>query len=322
MPVVDVHTHFIPEFVLDEGAEGSGVFGVQAADGTLRHPEGFRYPVQPEFHDSAAKLRKMDEMEIDVSVLSISPTLFFYEAPAADAVAFARRANDALAEMVAAEERLYGFAHLPLQDADAAAAELDRCLTELGFVGAQVGTTYANGKPLDGPELEPVLTTADRHGLPLMLHPYYVGPKPGLEDFYFTNSLGNPIDTTVAASRLIHAGTLDRFGSLPVVLVHAGGFLPFQVGRLDHAHAVRPEPGGRLERQPSAYLERFYMDSITHGDAQLRFLADLVGERRVVLGTDLPFDMGDPRPLERVRRADVDEHAIGRTAAAILRLDA
>lgn len=321
MTVIDVHTHFIPPFVVAEAA-GPGVLGVREEGGRLVHPEGFRYPVQPEFLDAGAKLASMDELGIDVSVLSISPTLFFYEAPADEAVQFARRANNTLAELVAGHDRLLAFAHLPLQAPEEAARELDRCLSELGFRGAQIGTSYANGRPLDGSELEPVLEVADRHGLPLMLHPYYVGAKPGLEPFYVTNSLGNPIDTTVAATRLIHAGTLDRFPSIPIVLVHAGGFLPYQVGRLDHAYAVRPEPKERIARPPSTYLDRFWMDSITHGDAPLAFLVSSLGTERVVLGTDLPFDMGDPRPLDRLTRVGVDPHALGATAARLLQIEA
>ena len=315
MTVIDVHTHFIPEFVLAEGA-----LGVKAEDGTLVHPEGFRYPAHPEFAEVPAKLAGMDAAGIDVAVLSISPTLFFYEADAEEAVAFARKANDALAEMIDGNDRLLGFAHLPLQDADAAAAELERCITELGFRGAHIGTSYDGGKPLDGPELDPVWAAADRHGFPLVLHPYYVGAKPGLEDFYFTNSLGNLIDTTVAGSRLLHAEVLDRYTNVPVVLVHAGGFLPFQVGRLDHAYDVRQEPRKFISDPPSTRLDRLWVDTITHSDESLAFLQSRIGIERIVLGTDVPFDMGDPRPLDRVRRAGVDEHRIGETAASLIGL--
>jgi aminocarboxymuconate-semialdehyde decarboxylase len=318
--VVDVHTHFIPPFVMAQAARGDGVFGVREDDGWLVHPEGFRYPVTPDFRDAGAKLASMDELGIDVSVLSISPTLFFYEAPAGEAVDFARRANDALAELIAGRERLLGFATLPLQDGEGAAAELERCVAELGFRGAQIGTSYASGKPLDGSELDGLWEAADRLELPIMLHPYYVGPKPGLEPFYFTNSIGNPLDTMVAAARLVHAGALDRWPSMRLVLVHAGGFLPYQLGRLDHAHAVRREPKEFISRPPSSYLDRFWMDSITHGDTALRFLVSFVGIERVVLGTDLPFDMGDPRPLERLRRTGVDPAALGATAEELLRL--
>jgi aminocarboxymuconate-semialdehyde decarboxylase len=317
MTVIDVHTHFIPSFVMEEG----GVLGVREEDGWLVHPEGFRYPVQPEFLDAGAKLASMDALGIDVSVLSLAPTHFFYEAPADEAVEFARRANDALAKLVAGHDRLLAFAHVPLQNADAAAAELDRAVGELGFRGAQIGTSYAHGRPLDGPELRPVLEAADRHGVLLVLHPYYVGPKAGLEPFYFTNSLGNPIETTVAAARLIHTGALDRWPSIRFVLVHAGGFLPFQIGRLDHAYEVRSEPRAKIERPPSSYLRRFWIDSVTHLDAALSFLVSSLGSDRVVLGTDLPFDMADHEPLDRLRRTGIDPHALGATAARLLGLE-
>lgn len=321
MTVIDVHTHFIPPFVLEEAAREGGVFGVHApAEGRLAHPEGFQYPVDPELHDAELKLSRMDEAGIDIAVLSLIPPLFFYEQPASEAVEFARRANDALASMVDGHDRLFGLAHLPLQAPDEAAVEFDRAITELGFRGAQIGTAAGAGLPLDARELDPVYAAAERHGLPIMLHPSYVGLKPGLEDFYLTNTIGNPLETMIAAARLIHGGTLDRFPSLSPILVHAGGFLPYQLGRLDHAYSVRPEPKVSLDRAPSEYLDRFYMDTITHADAQLDFLASLIGTERLVLGTDIPFDMGDPHPLDRIRRTSVDEHAIGKTAETLLRI--
>jgi aminocarboxymuconate-semialdehyde decarboxylase len=318
MTVIDVHTHFLPPFAEVEGRSAGGMMGVRCEDGWIVHPEGFRYPLHREFVDVSAKIAGMDAAGIDIAVLSLAPTFFFYEAPAEEAVEFARRANDALAELIDGEDRLLGFAHLPLQSPREASLELARCIEELGFCGAHVGTSYAGGRPLDGDELEPVFAVADRLARPLVLHPYYVGSKPGLEDFYFTNTLGNLIDTTVAASRLLHAGTLDRHPNVPIVLVHAGGFLPFQIGRLDHAHAVRTEPRQYIDEAPSSRLDRFWMDTITHSDEALAFLAAKIGPERLVLGTDVPFDMGDAQPLERIRRAGVDEDAIGNTAARLI----
>jgi aminocarboxymuconate-semialdehyde decarboxylase len=321
MTVIDVHTHFTPPFMAEEAAREGGLFGVRAEDGFLIHPEGFRYPIHADSYDVGEKLAGMDEAGIDVAVLSLIPPLFFYGQPADEAVTFARRANDALAGMIEGQDRLLAFAHLPLQAPEEAAREFDRAVTELGFLGAHIGTDAGLDRKLDAPELDTVWATAERHDLPVVLHPSYVGLKPGLEDYYFTNSIGNPLETTTAAARLIHAGTLDRFPSLKLVLVHAGGYLPYQIGRFDHAYEVRNEPKVSLGRRPSEYLDRFFMDTITHGDAQLDFLASLIGTERLVLGTDVPFDMGDPRPLDLIRRTSVDEHAIGATAASLLRLD-
>jgi len=317
--ILDVHTHFIPPFAVEK-ARGDGIFGVRAEGDWFVHPQGYRYPVVPEFVDADAKVAQMDRLGIDASVLSIAPTLFFYEQPAPEAVRFAELANDALAELVADAPRLYGFASLPLQDGERAAVELERAVRELGLVGAQIGTN-CGPTPIDAPELDPVLAAAESLGVPLMLHPYYVGPKPMLEDFYFTNSIGNPLDTCTAAARLIHSGALDRHPDLRVVLVHAGGFMPYQIGRLDHAFAVRQEPRVAIGQAPSAYLGRFWLDSITHSDASLEFLASLAGTGRIVLGTDLPFDMGDPVPLDRIRRVGLDPHELGATAGALLGIE-
>ncbi len=319
MTVIDVHTHFIPAFAFEEAAS-RGLMGVRSEDGWFVHPEGFRYPVGPEYHEPAEIVSAMDRRGIDVSVLSIIPPFFFYGHAADENVAFARRANDALGELVREHDRLEGFATLPLQAGDQAAAELERAVTALGLRGAQIGTSSANGQPLDTGELESLFETASRLRVPIMLHSSYVGPKAGLEDFYFTNTIGNLLDTTVSSSRLIHSGVFDRHEALSFVLVHAGGYLPWQIGRFDHAFSVRQEPRVAIDRQPSEYLDRFWMDTITHSDESLEFLVSRIGLERVVLGTDIPFDMGDPMPLDRVRRAGIDPDAIGATAAALVGL--
>ena len=319
MTVIDVHTHFIPAFAIEEAANGD-CMGVRSEDGWFIHPEGFRYPVGPEFYDPAEIVSAMDGRGIDVSVLSIVPPFFFYEHPAEENVAFTRRANDALGRLVREHDRLEGFATLPLQAGDGAAAELERAVTELGLRGAQIGTSSAKGQALDTGELENLFETASRLRVPLMLHSSYVGPKAGLEDFYLTNTIGNLLDTTVASSRLIHSAVFDRHEHLHFVLVHAGGYLPWQIGRFDHAFSVREEPRVAIDRPPSEYLDRFRMDTITHSDESLEFLVSRIGLERIVLGTDIPFDMGDPIPLDRVRRAGIDPDAIGATAAMLVGL--
>jgi aminocarboxymuconate-semialdehyde decarboxylase len=317
MTIVDVHTHLIPRFVLDEAA-GPGMFGVVEDDGWLVHPEGFRYPITPELIEPAAKLKQMEAHRIDVSIVSWSPTLFFYDRPTDETIEFTRRANDVLARIVS-EPRLEGLATLPLQAPELAAAELERSVHELGLKGAQIGTN-CGPRSLDDPEFDPVFATAAALGVPLLLHPYYVGSKPGLEEFYLTNSLGNPLDTCLAAVRLIHSGALDRHRGLRLVLAHGGGFLPYQLGRFEHAFRVRAEPRKAIHRPPSDYLRHFWMDTITHRDDALAFLAQVTGVDRLILGTDLPFDMADEDASCRVERVGLDPHTLGETARALFGL--
>lgn len=303
--VVDVHTHFIPPSLADE-APRHPEWGVSAEsqDGVtwIRHEQGFAYPLDPAFAGGERKLEDMSERGIDLAVLSLSPTLFLYWIGAREAADFARFANDALATAVRdSGGRLAGLATLAMQAPEAAAEELRRCVEELDMRGAHIGTSVEDAQ-LDDPRFTPVVEAAEALGVPLMLHPYYVGDKPGMEDYYLTNLYGNPADTALAAARLILSGTLERHPRLDVVLVHAGGFLPYQIGRLDHGWSVRREPKARLERPPGEYLDRFHFDTITHHDGALRWLVEQVGDERVLLGTDLPYDMGDADPVGRLER--------------------
>jgi len=295
---VDIHTHFIPPAFVADARAGRALdrVALERRDGTdwLVHPQGYRYPLSPEFVDAEAKLEQMDALGIQASVLSLTPTLFFYWLEAAAAREFCRMANEALVRLVARSDRLFGVASVPLQDPEAAAAELRHAVTRLGLRGVEIGTTMEE-VPLDDPRFDPFFTAAAELGVPVMLHPYYVGTRPHLADFYMTNLTGNPMETCIAATRLILSGFLDRHPTLKVVLVHAGGFMPYQIGRLDHGFRVRAETRAAIASPPSTYLRRFWYDTITHAGKPFEFLIELVGADRLMVGTDLPFDMADQR---------------------------
>ncbi len=296
--MIDIHTHFIPPEFVGDARAGRALdrITVEHRDGAewLAHPQGYRYPLSPEFFDVQAKHREMDRLGIDRAVLSLTPTLFFYWLEAAAAREFCQQANDSMATFVAQSDRLDGVAVVPLQDPEAATAELRRAVTELGLCGVEIGTTMED-VPLDDRRFDGFFDAVEALDVPVILHPYYVGVRKQLADFYMTNLTGNPLETCIAASRLILSGFFDRHPRLKVVLVHSGGFMPFQIGRLDHGFRVRPETKAAIRSAPSTYLRRFWYDTITHASTPLKFLIELAGKDRVVLGTDLPFDMADVR---------------------------
>jgi aminocarboxymuconate-semialdehyde decarboxylase len=322
--VVDVHAHVIPPQLVAAMRADAAPDGIQleSRDGApwVVHRQGYSYPLLDAFHDIETRLRTMDDMGVDTALLSTPPTLFLYWVDPATALDAARSVNDSVAQMASeAPARFRAMATLPLQDPDAACVELTRCVTELGMCGAQIGP-HCEGQPLDDPELRPVLETAQQLGVPLVVHPYYVGSTPGLDDFYLTNLQGNPWQTAVCASRLILSGTLDDLSDLDVLLVHGGGHLPYQIGRLDHGHRVRSEARNPIA-PPSHYLRRFHYDTLTHRPQSTRWLIDQVGADRVAFGTDVPFDMaggsleaqlaGQPTTTEEM-------HCIGHRTAEIL----
>lgn len=330
MMVVDVHAHFIPIDFIETARRGRALDGVEVrrVDGEewVFHPQGYSYRLDPEFWDLEAKLRQMDHLGIDITVLSIAPPLFFYWVDPQVEATFYRSANEALANITRRSGgRLYGLATVPMQNPEAAAEELRYAVLELGLKGAIIGTSV-EGIPLEDERFEPFWHAVEALEVPVMLHPYYVGPRPGLSDFYLVNLIGNPLDTTVAAARLILSGFLDRHPRVRLLLVHGGGFLPYQIGRLDHGFRVRPEIRRHIRQPPSAYLDRFYFDTVVHADLPLHFLIELMGDERVMLGTDLPFDMADVRFLEHLNTlggGDSSQEAIrGRNALRLFQIPA
>lgn len=323
---IDIHAHVIPPSLVVDLRSGSALDGMtlEDRDGApwVVHRQGPRYPLQPELHDLDARLARMDELGIDLALVSMSPTLLFYWLAPDEAADWARRANDDIAALVAASGgRVRGIGHLPMQDPDAAIAEARRVRDELGFVGVQLAPMILD-RTLDEEDHETVLAELERLGLPAILHPYFVGAgdRPGFGAYFLTNLAGHPYATAVGASRLIMSGALDRLPGLQVVLVHGGGYLPYQVGRLDHGHEVRPEAKA-CQEVPSSYLRRFHFDTLTHSPRSLAFLVDLVGADRVAYGTDFPYDMGGGSASEQLAGVGLDDDetdAVRRGNAAAL----
>jgi aminocarboxymuconate-semialdehyde decarboxylase len=185
-----------------------------------------------------------------------------------------------------------------------------------------VGTNI-NGKDLSEPLFEPIWTRIEELDLPVFLHPIQPIGGERLRKFYLSNMLGNPIDSTIAACHLIFGGVLDRHPKLRVGLPHGGGALLMLIGRVDHGWHVSPEVK-QLPKAPSAYLDRFFYDTIVHSKQIMEFVISTVGAERVMLGSDYCFDMGYERPvqfLEQINLSSAQRKMIlGGTAAKLLKL--
>lgn len=292
---VDVHNHVMPAEALDL-LRSDPVYGVTVDDGVWRGPHHVPFPIAVSFYDPAAKLRAMDGRAVVEAVVSPPPALFVYGAGAADAQRLCDAGNEGMARFCAHRpDRLHWLANLPMQDPDRA-AEAYRGAVRQGALGAAIGTSIA-GRRLDLPEFEPFWAAADDLGLPVLVHPGWNEAHAGLEPYYLQNAIGNLLETTVMVERMICSGVLARHGNVRLVLVHGGGYLPYQAGRLAHACTVRPEiPVAAVDVWGA--FGQLYFDTITHDPAALRYLVDRVGRERVVLGTDMPFDMSEDRPME------------------------
>jgi len=260
------------------------------------------FEIADSFVEPAAKLAELESKRLDAAIVSVAPPLFYHHVDAEPAgEPMARAVNRGLAEFCASAPDRFGWlASVPLQAPRRAVAVLEDAV-EAGCVGVEIGTTVP-GRPLDEPEFEPFWEAAARLGLPVTLHPAYGEYGSALQAFYFTNVLGFLFDTTIAIERLIVAGVLDRHPELRIVLLHGGGYFPYQVGRLRHARTVRPELAD-APTDPWSYRDRLFFDIITHDPGALAYLIDRAGADRVVMGTDLPFDMAPPEPMELLEAA-------------------
>ena len=304
MKTVDLHNHVIPKTIVNAIAASPERFTTRidhsGAIPRIIHDQGYSYPLFPEFIDVEAKIESMDRRQIDIAVLSVAPTMYFYWTDTATAIDAARLINDGIADMVTHRpDRLRGMATLPMQDPAASIRELERCVNLYGFTAAAIGTSI-EGVQLSDERYRPLLRRAEELSVFLFAHPYFVGDKCGLEPYYMTNLVGNPLETTTMVAHLAFSGRLDEIKDLNILLAHGGGFMPYQIGRLAHGHRVRHEPKANTLISPLMHARRFFYDSITHYPLALRYLIDMVGADHIAIGTDAPFDMGLDHPIQMI----------------------
>jgi aminocarboxymuconate-semialdehyde decarboxylase len=309
---LDIHTHVLTE-------EMMGLIGKEApkvaprmtaidADSFMLEIAGTPYrPFPRGGFDLARRFADMDAAEVDMQVLSATPQSYLYDQEPALTAACATIQNDQIAKLVAAHpDRFLGIATLPMQAPELAAAELRRAVRTLKLRGAMIGSNVM-GRNLDHPELEPLWTAASELGALLLIHPVNVGAADRLRSYYLNNLIGNPLDTTIAAACLVFGGVLERHPGLKVCLVHGGGFVPYQAGRWAHGWQVRPEPKVNIKQSPEPFINRFYYDTILHSRDSLEFLVESAGPRRVLLGSDYPYDMGTGECVRQVRALSISE---------------
>jgi len=309
---LDIHTHVLTEetigLIRREAPKVAPRMTAIDADSFLLEIAGTPYrPFPRGGFDIERRFADMDAAEVDVQVLSATPQSYLYDQEPSLAATCAGLQNDQIAKLTAAHpDRFLGIATLPMQAPELAAAELRRAVRTLGFRGAMIGSNVM-GRNLDHPELEPLWTAADGLDALLLIHPVNVGAAERLRSYYLNNLIGNPLDTTIAAACLVFGGVLERHPGLKVCLVHGGGFVPYQAGRWAHGWQVRPEPKVNLKQSPQPWIERFYYDTILHSTKNLEFLIGSAGPKRVLLGSDYPYDMGTGECVRQVRALPLPE---------------
>jgi len=301
--IIDCHAHIVPPALLDAiRADRASFPSIKLIEegGSL----GFSFsgnkptrPVSKPLSDIAARLAWLDTNKIDRQVVGGWLDMFAYEIPVEEGLRWSRLINTHLARLAREQPRFIPLATVPLQDG-ARAAEVLKEAHSQGFKGAMIGTQpKGRGGVLDDPSLLPFWETANSLGSIIFVHPVFESGDDRVHDYGMANAVGRITDTLIAMSRLIYAGHVTRFANMKVVAGIGGAALPYVIGRLRRNYSLDKDKLG----DPDAALAAMYYDTIVQDARALRYLADIVGAGRVMMGSDMPFPIGDLAPLRIVQ---------------------
>jgi aminocarboxymuconate-semialdehyde decarboxylase len=327
---IDIHSHVMSaeceELVRPFFTPDKDPFMRYQTPATAAYNQRHLQDIVPKLSLPEVRLGDMDRTGVDVQAISVMPPQYFYWTEPELGARLATIQNDNLARIVADHpDRFVGLGTVPLQDVPAAVRELDRIVDNLGFTGIEVCTSV-NGLDLDDPRFVPFFERVQALDLLLVMHPNGYSDGRRLTDHYLINTVGMPMDSTVAISHLIFGGVLERFPALKICVTHGGGYLPFYPARFDHAYHAREDCREHISRPPSEYLQRLFFDSMVFDPRDLGWLIARYGADHVLMGTDYPYDMGEDDPVGLVMAVDgLDDAArtrvLGGNAAELLRID-
>jgi len=297
----DVHSHFVPAEVLQwlrDNAHRVNATWAQRVAGKepfLTVQQKWSFELKRAFYESDLYLSEQHEAGIGHTLVSPIPQLFLYDASPELTIELSQCYNQALASFVKSNpERLSGLATLPLNDSMAAAAALNDAM-ELGLRGAIIGPGHGQ-IPLTDEYFAPLWEVANRKRAILFVHPL-LNEDPRIQRKNMSNLIGVPWETTICGLDLMLGGVLDKWPNVKILLAHGGGFLPYQVGRLNQGYASWPILQESLNDSPESYLKRFWYDNVLWHPEALSFLQKTVGVERVLSGSDYPFDLRSWPPV-------------------------
>jgi aminocarboxymuconate-semialdehyde decarboxylase len=302
--IVDAHAHLVPPDLLAAIRKDAAKFPnarlIEDAHGLAFSFAGAKptRPVSKPLSDIAGRLVWMAKNGIDKQVVGGWVDMFGYELPGAEGEDWARLTNDALLAAAKSEPHFVALATVPLGDGARAATVLKDAM-KTGFSGVMIGTLPRGvGSTLDAADLDPFWQTADDTGAVIFIHPSFDAGDSRVNDFGLANGLGRVTDAMIAIARLISAGHVAKYKNAKIFAPIGGAGLPFVLGRLKRNHAITPGIG-----DPMAALAAIYTDTILHDVRALKFVIEIMGTERLLMGSDMPFPIGDTEPLKIVAEA-------------------
>lgn len=295
---IDSHTHILPKKLPNWTSKfgyGDFIYLQHHKKGFAKMMRGNQFfrEIKDNCWDPDIRIEEYAQFNTQVQVVCTIPVMFSYWAKPLDGLSVSQFLNDHIAKVVDQYPKQYvGLGTLPMQDTTLAVKELERC-HKIGLKGIQIGSNI-NNENLNEGRFFPVFEACERLGMAILVHPWEMMGEKYMQRYWLPWLVGMPAETSRAVCSMIFGGIFERLPALKVNFAHAGGSFLSTIGRIQHGFDCRPDLVAIDNNvPPKTYLGKFWVDSVTHDPAMLEYVVKLVGSKKVTLGSDYPFPLGD-----------------------------
>ena len=305
---IDIHTHIIPDnlpnFTKKFGYEGFVRLDKKnkSEANMVLFNENFR-TIQCNCWNPKIRLDEMQNLDIDIQVISPIPIMFSYWAEPKDALEQSQLINDFISDVcIKYPKKFIGLGTIPMQSIDYSLKELERCKNDLNLQGIEIGSNI-NNQNLNEEQYYDIFAACEDLSMSVFIHPWQMMGMSKMKKYWLPWLIGMPAETTRAICSMIFGGVFDKFPNLRVAFAHGGGSFHYTLGRIEQGFLQRPDLCAiDNTNNPKDYINKFYIDSLVHSPDSLQFLIDKVGINQIALGTDYPFPLGESIPGDAISK--------------------